>query len=287
MRAPRRVEAPAPGTPPAGDERSYVRMARRPRTSRTLTSRWSTVAKWGRSKARRSRAEESARSALDDPRASRAPRGGPLAVRGRDQATAGHEYANELPQRTIEVGRMEEHPGGGDDVEGLVGERERLDVPDPRIDSACGVQLHHSRRRRRDDVGAELPRDARRELAGAGPTSRTALRPQHPRCDRESRGRLGVTRRRSTPRTSLVRSRTDVRRRRVGEAHSSMTRPGSFLPGDLPPSQAFTVAPTSANSPSSWTRPDGVPPGRVGEQQRVLARVVCRRRCRVAAVVGA
>ena len=57
-------------------------------------------------------------------------------------------------------------------------------------------------------------------------------------------------------------------------------------PGGLPPSQALTVAPTSANSPSSWIRPAALRPCDVGEQQRVLARVVGRRRRRVAAVVG-
>ena len=56
-------------------------------------------------------------------------------------------------------------------------------------------------------------------------------------------------------------------------------------PGPLPPSQAFTVAPTSANSPLVHV-PCGVPSRRVREQQRVLPRVVGRRRRRVAAVVG-
>jgi len=46
----------------------------------------------------------------------------------------------------------------------------------------------------------------------------------------------------------------------IVEGHSSMTRPGSFLPGALPPSHAFTVAPTSENSPSSCTRPAALRP---------------------------
>ena len=61
--------------------------------------------------------------------------------------------------------------------------------------------------------------------------------------------------------------------------------PGMPRDGDFPPSQAFTVAPTSANSP--FVDPAGGVAARdVREQQRVLARVVGRRRRRVAAVVG-
>ena len=75
-------------------------------------------------------------------------------------------------------------------------------------------------------------------------------------------------------------------RRRVVDPHGSgIGAPGIPRLGALPPSQAFTVAPTSANSPSC-TRPGRVLARRVGEQQRVLARVVGRRRRRVAAVVG-
>ena len=50
--------------------------------------------------------------------------------------------------------------------------------------------------------------------------------------------------------TPRVRESVDDRVRE-DRCYSSIGRPGRRLPGDLPPSQAFTVAPTSANSPSS------------------------------------
>ena len=49
-----------------------------------------------------------------------------------------------------------------------------------------------------------------------------------------------------------------------------MTRPGRRFPGDLPPSQAFTVEPTSANSPSSWIRPAALRPA-VGRDDEKIA----------------
>ena len=61
--------------------------------------------------------------------------------------------------------------------------------------------------------------------------------------------------------------------------------PGIPRPGALPPSQAFTVAPTSPNSPCVH-RALRVPSRRIDEQERMLARVIRRRRRRIAAVVG-
>src|SRR5439155_9635770 len=40
-----------------------------------------------------------------------------------------------------------------------------------------------------------------------------------------------------------------------GVDHSTIGRPGVPLAALDPPSHVFTVAPTSANSPSSWSRP--------------------------------
>ena len=72
---------------------------------------------------------------------------------------------------------------------------------------------------------------------------------------------------------------------RVVQRHSSMTRPGRRFPGDLPPSHAFTVAPTSPNSPSSWIRPAAFRPAAYASKQRVLAGVVGRLGRRIAAVI--
>ena len=66
---------------------------------------------------------------------------------------------------------------------------------------------------------------------------------------------------------------------------STIGWPGMRRPGAFPPSQAFTVAPTSANSPS-WTRPAAFLPSDVGEEEGVLARVVGRSGRRVTAVIG-
>ena len=72
----------------------------------------------------------------------------------------------------------------------------------------------------------------------------------------------------------------------VVEAHRSMIgEPGAPFPGCFAPSQADDRRADVAELAVLVDAPGRVAPGRVGEQQRVLARVVARRRRRVAAVV--
>ena len=142
------------------------------------------------------------------------------------------------------------------------------------------------------DAPARPARAASARRARRGPSrprARAAARPRRPPRTRPAAGRGRSTScwaaiRAARPR--VVRVLAPDERRVVERAHSSIRLcRGAACPRALPPSQAFTVAPTSANSPS-WIRAARVPALRVGEQQRVLARVVGRRRRRVAAVVG-
>ena len=190
---------------------------------------------------------------------------------------------------------MVEHPRGDRAVEDPVA---RTAAPGRR--RRCASTPRASRRAR---PSAPTGRPRRPRASSSAPI-RSASSPR-PAADLEHPPRLGLGDRleRDLPRVGAGRRRCcaairAARPRLVrvlarGRARGSFERahgstigcPGSRLPAALPPSQAFTVAPTSANSPS-WIRPAAFLPVRVGEQQRVLARVVGRRRRRVAAVVG-
>jgi len=135
------------------------------------------------------------------------------------------------------------------------------DIADSCVDAARTRQLDHARRLvESDDLGAELGLHTLRKLTLAAADLENPLRgdlddrPEHDltrvgardvRVDSLSRGEPGLSR-------ILL---ADKRRIVGRDRHSSIGRPGSRLPGALPPSHEFTVAPTSANSPSSWILP--------------------------------
>ena len=80
----------------------------------------------------------------------------------------GTEHARELPDAAVEIGHVVEHPGGHDEVELTVGERELLHVGDPRIDTALPRQLDHPRREvDGHDLGSGVAGDPLGELAPA------------------------------------------------------------------------------------------------------------------------
>ena len=155
---------------------------------------------------------------------------------------------------------MEEHPGGDRDVERAVLERERLDVADARVDSTFSAQLDHPRRLvERDDLDTELRLYSRRELTFAAADLEHRSRGRLRHCIEQgnvasvnARGLVVDRLPRAEPFLGLVLTLDECR---VVEPHSSIRRPGSFLPGALPPSQEFTVNPMSPSSPSSCTRP--------------------------------
>ena len=155
---------------------------------------------------------------------------------------------------------MEQHPRRDDEVELTVRERQLLRIADACVHASRAGKLDHPLRDvDRDDLDAELRLHPLADLAWTGPDLEHA-----PRSGRDDLVPHDVSRIRADPvvveRAARlepgfggVLAADDVRVVQV--AHSSICRPGSFRPGVLPPSHAFTVAPTSANSPSSCTRP--------------------------------
>jgi len=135
-----------------------------------------------------------------------------------------------------------------------------LHVTDTRVDTAFTCELDHTRRDvEHDDFTIELRRDPSGELTGTAPDLEHALQRAFCdglECNHPWIGAFGVR----VERTPSL----EISLRRVllsdggwiVDLHGSMImRPGAPLPGCLPPSQAHTVAPTSANSPSSWILP--------------------------------
>ena len=129
---------------------------------------------------------------------------------------------------------MEEHPGGDRDVERAVLERERLDVADARVDSTFSAQLDHSRRLvERDDLDTELRLDSRGELTFAAADLEHRSRGRLRHCSEgnvasvNARGLVVDRLPRAEPLLGLVLTLDECR---VVEPHSSIRRPGSFLP---------------------------------------------------------
>ena len=136
-------------------------------------------------------------------------------------------------------------------------ERQLLDVADSRVDASRPRELDHPFRDvDGDDLSAELVSDALGEprRARSRPRARRRAAASSDGLERRPRERPGHRRtdtRRAAPRSpaSLAYSSRDDCR--VVEPHGvRIGVPGIPRDGALPPSQAFTVAPTSANSPS-------------------------------------
>ena len=182
------------------------------------------------------------------------------ADRGRDEAAAGTENPRDLARR----------PGRGRARGRASSSRPRSRTRRPRT-AAPG-----RRRRSRRSRGSRVSSTIRAEMSTAttsAPSSRWTRSASSPMPQPTSRKRCGLDSSTASTMTSsgltpsgqlavrLVPLREPLLARvlplddeRVVELHGSMIGlPGMPRPGALPPSQAFTVAPTSANSPS-WTR---------------------------------
>ena len=182
------------------------------------------------------------------------------AVRDGNEPPAGPKHARELGERAVDVGHVIEHPSGQGTVEHRVaagrasGRRRRAHRRREHASARPSAATHRPPRpppRARGDAlgglsrsAADLEHAARRHF---GHRRRTRA-PAH-----RDRSRIGRALRRPTrPRSVAYSSATttwvvDLHGWRIGV-------PGMPRPGAFPPSQAFTVAPTSPNSPS-WTCP--------------------------------
>src|SRR5829696_1618367 len=179
-----------------------------------------------------------------------------LAVRDGDEVAAGTKDARDLGEPEIDVGDVVEHPRRHDAVERRVAERQRLDISDARVHAARVRELDHSLGDiHRDDVCAQPAGDPLAQLAGAAADLEhvdglergddaqglvARIGPGGAGVDGPSRLQTGLAR-------VLVANELWV-----VEPHAAVTIgcPGIPRRGALPPSQALTVAPTSANSPS-------------------------------------
>jgi len=151
-----------------------------------------------------------------------------------------------------------EHPGGDRDVELAVAERQILDVAEARVDAALPRQVDHPRGEvDRDHLGTGRAADPLRELApAAADLEHSPRRCFDDRCDgrlaRIPAGLPGHLCLDARPKACLVGVLGGDERRVVEADHgSTIGVPGTPRGDDLPPSHALTVAPTSANSPSS------------------------------------
>ena len=202
----------------------------------------------------------------------------------------------QLAQRAeSDVGHVVEHPGGDRAVEDPVAERQVLDVADAarRPRARCVSSTIRCDWSTRDRPGRRaLAPSARRARPGRGRprgrscgcTSATASNATSPRV--RARGSVlrdaRLPRRRGRRLVRVLASRTSCRGslsaltslddRRAREARR---------PGALPPSHAFTVAPTSANSPPRGSRPLAFLPVR-----RSASSSACSREWSVDGVVG-
>src|SRR5581483_4826684 len=185
----------------------------------------------------------------------------PLAAGRGDEPSVRPQDAAELAERLLEVTDVVQHPGGDRAVEDPAPERQVLGVADDRLDAAPAGELDHPLGLvEGDDPGVELPADPLGQLAvpAADLEYEVGLR-LGDRLERDrvgiGPGRRGLLGGRPRREAALVGGLARDEARVVERAHAStIAWPGSRLPGALPPSQAFTVAPTSANSPS-WMRP--------------------------------
>ncbi len=171
------------------------------------------------------------------------------------------ENASELAEPAVDVVYVVEHPRGDHGVEGVVGERQGLHVSDACVETARSGKLHHP-------LGLVDERDvAAKPIAQArGKPTVAATDLEHApglHCDeRLPENHLGVRAVQFTPErlpgAEVVLLRVlladELRVVELPPHGSTISWPGSRFGGALPPSHAFTVAPTSANSPS-WIRP--------------------------------
>ena len=174
---------------------------------------------------------------------------------------------------------MVQHPSVDLAVELRVGERNALDVRDLGVEAAVARQLDHPRRNvDRPQIDAEIQYEPLGELAGAAADlehpSRMSLLDGR---DRDLVRALALDERAEDvvpPLESLLRRELARGRELDVEPHrSTIAWPATPPDSNFPPSHALTVAPTSAGSPS-WMRPAAFVALDVGEQERVLARVV-------------
>ena len=188
-------------------------------------------------------------------------------VRRRDECPSGPEHARDLGEAAIEIRYVVEHPRRNHDVEGRIRERKCLYVCDGRIDPALRRELDHARRKvDRSDLRTGLARNPLGELTPAAAHLEDALRSG---CDdsgnqRDARVVACAGTRiagRAAAQARLVGVLGRDERGIVEAAHGrTIGVPGTPRGADLPLSHAFTVAPTSANSPSSWIRPAALRP---------------------------
>ena len=160
---------------------------------------------------------------------------------------------------------MVEHPVRDDAVELAVCERKLPDVCDARVETAFPGQLDHAR----GDVhgrhlGVELVAEPRCELTPAAADLEHALGGPLRNCRQRRIRRHGqsgaLVDRPSGAQAVLGRVLPPNQRGIVQSQGSTIGCPGSPRLGAFPPSQALTVAPTSANSPSSWILPAALRP---------------------------
>ena len=182
------------------------------------------------------------------------------AVRRRHQPAAGPRDAGELGERLLEIGNVVQHPVGHGHVERRVIEGQGFHVADTRVDSTLARQLDHPWREvDGDDIHAELDQHPLCELTPAASDLQHA--PRSSLADRLER-RLARIRAGDALVDRCARHQSVFRRVLLSDTlrvvqpsqGSRIGVPVSRLGGAFPPSQAFTVAPTSPNSPS-WMWP--------------------------------
>ncbi len=182
----------------------------------------------------------------------------------RNEPSTGSKDARELPQRAVEVFDVEEHPGGDRAIERLVVELEGLRVADTGIDAPRPGELDHALGLvDGNHLGPELARHPLGELSLAAAHLEDTTRPSIPDRSEHDLARVGALsgRVRSLSRRQLRLVRVLLADELgIVEPHgSTIGVPGIPRRGAFPPSHAFTVAPTSANSPS-WTWPAALRP---------------------------
>jgi hypothetical protein len=188
-----------------------------------------------------------------------------LAIAGRDEPAGRPENACGLGDCTPHVRDVVEHPTGKGAVEVVVRKRKLFGIGDLRVDAPGLRELDHARR---DvdcaHVGAELLCETLRDLAGTAADVENPLRARFGSCsERELLRILAVDERAEdlvALHETLLARVLPANEQRVVELHAlRIGWPGIPREGDLPPSHAFTVAPTSANSPS-WICPAALRP---------------------------
>ena len=176
-------------------------------------------------------------------------------VRRRHELSAGSKNVGELLERTIEVRDMEEHPRRDRAIERSVAEIQPLHVAEPRVDSARRGDLDHALGLiQGDDLGAELAGHPLGELTFPAPDLEDSARLSISNSSEEDFASVwplaGLVSAFSYGQSRLVRVLLADVARIVQRHGSTIGAPGIPRFGAFPPSHLFTVAPTSANSPS-------------------------------------